>query len=587
MSFFKDRLRASLVFILDRVGLLETVRRLMRFLTNPELRRRELELRRREQAHRQRFLKFKRQYGSVLRHNLNGASNEQKRALVFSIGLSEGMIEVELGVIKALELAGFVPSVLINDKEFSLSDQEIILEYHNLATVKEVHSWSKFVAPRDYTAAEAVVERCQSVQELLEFEYAGARVGRFAVATALRGLKSGSLDLQSAQNRRMLVECIARGLTCAIASQKILRKFRPELLLIQDWVYSPLGEIYDICLANGIDVITWDAAHKSNSLMFKRYTLENSNEHYASLSAESWRLVRSIEWTDAHRDQLQRELYNTYASGDWFSVCGTQFNKRLIAADEIRTKLGLDPAKKNVFIFPHITWDASFFYGEDLFSNYEDWFIETVRAACADDHVNWVIKIHPAHAGKGVREHFQGEPSEVIALRKHIDALPPHIFLIPADSEISTFSLFELMDYCLTVRGTVGLEAARLGIPVLTAGTGCYSHKGFTIDSESRDQYLERVTHIQEIPRLSLTQQELAERYAYAIFVLRPLPLTTVTLQYHKDHDEGSSKTQINIRTKEEWYNSPDLTALAQWMADASQQDFLMPFPERQCPPVP
>ena len=74
------------------------------------------------------------------------------------------------------------------------------------------------------------------------------------------------------------------------------------------------------------------------------------------------------------------------------------------------------------------------------------------------------------------------EPAEVIALRRHIKELPPHVFFIPAESPISTFSFFGVMDYCLTVRGTIGIEAARMGIPVLTAGTGRYDRKGFTIN---------------------------------------------------------------------------------------------------------
>ncbi len=84
------------------------------------------------------------------------------------------------------------------------------------------------------------------------------------------------------------------------------------------------------------------------------------------------------------------------------------------------------------------------------------------------------------------------------------------------------FSLFGVMDYCLTVRGTAGIEAARLGVPVLTAGPARYSGLGFTIDSASRAEYLARVARIQDTPPLSDEQRELAERFAYGLFVLRP-----------------------------------------------------------------
>jgi hypothetical protein len=524
----------------------------------------------RSEHHRQ-FRQFKRRYGERLQYNFTSASQERKIALIANSYVPE--VIIELGLIKALELAGFVPVVL------NRHEGPLLASYYSLAAVKEVHQWSAFVEPVDVPAAEAAMAQCHSVQELMRFEYEGARVGRFAISTALRHHRLGCLDLQLPEERQILVRYVAAGMAQVKAAQRILQTFRPALVLFVDTGYTPKGELFDVCLAQGIEAIEWGLAHKHSTLMLKRYTLDNRDEHLSSLSPESWRLVRRMEWTAVHRKQLQQELYGNYASGEWYSVAGTQFNKRFMEADSVRQQLGLDPTKKTAFIFPHILWDAALFWGTCLFHDFAEWLIETVRAACANEAVNWVIKIHPAHVGKSAREGFRGEPAEVTILRQHLDALPRHIFIIPADSDMSTLSLFALMDYCLTVRGTVGIEAARLGIPVLTAGTGRYDHRGFTIDSESRQQYLDRLAHIQDIPRLSPAQRELAERFAYGLFMLRPLPLTTVALEYHKSLEKSSSEGRVNIKTKEEWYTAADLRAFAQWVTDSKQADFLMPLP--------
>ena len=572
MNSSKDGLRANLKSILKTVGLLDTARQIRRkapFLTEPEPNGH-------ESVYHQRFLEFKRQYGDVLRHTLNDASQEQRKALIIGSGFPE--VELELGLIKALELAGFIPVVIIiHERENQ--------EYYNLASVKELYFWEDVYTSPDFTTAETIIERFQSVEELKTFEYADARVGKIAVSTALRKLRVGTLDLQAAPDRQTLIACLASSMASATASQRLLRQVRPELALFVDWVYTPEAELFDTCLMQDISTITWDPAHKSNTLLLTRYTLEYRDQNHGSLSPESWQLVRNMEWTDTHREQLQQELYSAYASGDWYSVCGTQFNKRLMDAEDLRKRLGLDPAKKTAFIFPHIFWDASLTWGEDIFRDYEEWFIEAVRAACANNQVNWVIKIHPAHVGKSVMESFHDEPAEVVALREHIGNLPPHISFIPADSDINTFSLFELMDYCLTVRGTVGIEAASFGIPVLTAGTGRYDHRGFTIDSETRKQYLERLAHIQDIPRLSPAQRELAERYAYGLFLLRPFPLTTVTLEFHNTKS-FLSQIAIRIKTKEEWYTAPDLRSFAQWVTEG-KLDYLQPLPENYEVPQP
>ena len=132
------------------------------------------------------------------------------------------------------------------------------------------------------------------------------------------------------------------------------------------------------------------------------------------------------------------------------------------------------------------------------------------------------------------------------------------------------------MDYCLTVRGTIGFEAASHGIRVLTAGTGRYDHRGFTTDSATRDEYLRRLSCIQTIPRLSAAERELAERFAYGLLVLRPLWLTTFTIEHDRDV-EATTRIWFNARSREEMRNAADSRALAAWAGDRSAEDFIWP----------
>jgi len=252
------------------------------------------------------------------------------------------------------------------------------------------------------------------------------------------------------------------------------------------------------------------------------------------------------------------------------SVVGTQFQKSMIDDARLRERLDLDPSKKTAFIFPHILWDATFFWGKCLFADYEEWFVETVRTACANDRVKWVIKVHPAN--QRIREggSLGCESAEIVALRR-FGKLPPHIVMIPPESEISTYSLFRVMDYCITVCGTVGMEAARLGIPVLTGGTGPYDNKGFTVDSNTREEYLEKLRNIEDIRPLSSAQRELAERFAYASFLMCPWHAKSVTLRYLPNTQKFMYQGQVNIKSREAWYTADDLRAFADWITDPNK----------------
>jgi hypothetical protein len=565
---FKFALRSAL----ETVGLLEASRTLKQkilYWTSPSARYWAIM----RQAQERRLVTFSRRYAETLGCGPGEAGAGLKRALV--LGSSTVRVELDLCLIKALELAG-CPSVplVVEQSDFSR-------KYYSLLGPMDVQFWSDVCDSASFhTKAESIVHDCHSLDELLDVRFGAARVGGYAVATARRKLKTGTLDLQLPSVRGRLIECLATAIASAAAAKRIVQELQPSLVLTDDTANTPRGEILDTCVENGIPVIRWFPAHNGSALMLKRYTSANRDHDLNSLSDVSWRAVREMDWSSNLSEELQHELSACYARGNWYSEAGTQFDKRLLEVDAVRQRLGVDPSKKTAFIFPHVSWDASFGRGQDLFESYDEWFVETVRAACANDKLNWVVKIHPAHVMKSLGG-GRRRPAEEDTLRLRIGRLPPHVSLLSAGSDISTFSLFPVMDYCLTVRGTAGLEAACRGIPVLTGGNGRYDRKGFTIDSATPRQYLEWIAHIQDIPRLSPAQIELAERYAYGLFLLRPLSLSSVTLEYDKKYGQENffNRIQIHLRTRKDWEEAPDLRAFADWATKSDEQDFLQPVP--------
>ena len=555
-----SRARESLKSVLSQTGLMAPIRWFrywIEFVTVPAFRQLETKTWRD-------FFEWKREYQELLRPSLNGSDSSLRFALIVGKGTADGA-KIELCLIKALERAGF-EAVVLTSRAF--------VKYYKLADVSRFLFWEDFAHGPDFRAAESIIRNLSSLDDLLQFEHAGARVGKFAGSTAFRYLRVGRLDLNLPRTRQCLAQQLATGMARAAAAQRIVAQVQPNLALFMGNRYTGQGELMDVCLEHGVDVVTWFDAHRSNALMLKRYALENRDHHHASLSHESWKLLCGLEWTEARRRQLRSELFDNYAAGDWYSRGGTQFDKEIVGTDEIRQRLKLDPHKKTAVIFPHIVWDATLFWGTDLFSNYEDWFVETVRAACANPKMNWIIKIHPAHIAKSAMERYQGEPAELMAVHERLGELPPHISVIHASTDINTFSLFSLMDYCLTVRGTIGIEAASFGIRVLTAGTGRYDHKGFTTDSQTREEYLGRLAHIQDIPPLPDAERELAERFAYGAFILRPLPLTTVSIEHERDI-EATTRIRLNAKSSLDLASAPDLKAFAEWAGDGRKEDFL------------
>lgn len=513
------------------------------------------------------FRQFDAEHGAAFRRTAPAATQALQRVLVVSSG-SLGLL-VEIALVKAIQAAGYRPVILTDYDRW-------VDRYYRAAGVEELSYWEEWQRPVSRAEAAAMMNGLGSFEQFIQADYAGARVGKYAASTGLRHLRVGRLDLSDPAVREALLPFLHSAMSSARAAQAIVATLKPDLVLSVDPGYTPRGELFDVCLAARIDTITWNAAHKNNSLMLKRYRRSNRDVHPASLSSDTWRELKARPWTDVERARLRQELVGSYQSGEWYSEVGTQFHTASQDAAEVRRALALDEGKKTAVIFPHIFWDGTFFYGTDLFESYEEWFIETMKVACANRQVNWVVKIHPANLVKNARDGVGAEPSELVAIRTLGEPVPSHVRIIQPDSRMSTLSLFSVMDYCVTVRGTVGIEAASFGIPVFTAGTGRYDRRGFTIDSDTRAQYLERLRLIHETPPLSADQRDLAERFAYGIFLARPFSLRTVTMEFQRDA-KVSLQSTVHVPKGQDPATAPDLKLLTDWVRSGTE-DFLSPL---------
>src|SRR6185503_3316752 len=104
----------------------------------------------------------------------------------------------------------------------------------------------------------------------------------------------------------------------------------------------------------------------------------------------------------------------------------------------------------------------------------------------------------------------------------------------------------------------VGVECALFGIPVVTGGSGRYHRRGFTLDSSTREEYLQKLATLESYPRLTPAQIEIAERYAYGALFCRPLRLSSASLEF--EHDAiATPKVTIHCATRRQWLESQDM----------------------------
>jgi hypothetical protein len=283
-------------------------------------------------------------------------------------------------------------------------------------------------------------------------------------------------------------------------------------------------------------------------------------------------------------DELEDDFARRYG-GSWTLASQFQPDTAPHSADEIVKDLSLDPERRTAVVFTHVLWDATLFFGVDLFANYADWLVRTVESAIQNPSINWIVKAHPANVFRGRHGDVSGGSREVSLLQDNFGQLPDHVRLLLPETRISTTSLYEFADYGLTVRGTAGIEMACFGKRVFTAGTGTYDGLGFTTDSSSAGEYLERLASIETYGPPEEEATLLARRYAHALFCLRPWTLQSFVPTFDfPEHGWHPLDRNLELRARSvgDINRYGDLTRWAAWVLDETGPDFFGRWPGQQ-----
>jgi hypothetical protein len=483
-------------------------------------------------------------------------------ALTDSIAITK----VQILLLKALQLRGCDPTILLSRYH------RLIKPYYQAAGFTQFRVLEDHEIPQDEgEAAEEAARMLEAptFQRLLNHRFRGVEVGKHLLSALLHQLRIGTVEFTPE-----CMQWLERGLPSLLKSvrwtERVMAEVSPHLVLLSERGYPGFGAVFDIAMLRGLRPIQWNVTHEPDSVTLRKYDRTCSDTYVFSLTSESWRDAQRMPWSRAHEEAVLKTLEVGYKAGTW---CDVSENTKFASKRELQERLGLDPAKKTAIIFTHVLWDGSFFDGVTLFEDYERWLVEITRAAAANTHVNWVIKLHPGYKWQVKLMGDQARPRDLIALKAQAGEWPPHVRILDFDTDISTFSLYQLADYGITVRGTVGIEMPCFGIPVFTGGTGRYIGRGFTVDSDTPSALLDKMAHIHQFPPLSDEQVELARRYAYTLLHRRTLKtpsFRTVEKTWPSSPHPLKWNVELKLQSLREFSEAPDLAAFARWAMDPS-----------------
>lgn len=452
-----------------------------------------------------------------------------KAALVIPHPSSEVTAKDESILLKVLELGGFDPYVYMNKRsmyKFWWDFKPLFLRgpykiynkmgfdnilYPNSILEKDEVRQIKDLVP------EKAIKQGTDLEEIFNFTYQDVPLGEYIVGSYLREKRIGWKEKISKKDEPVFYRMTFEAIKNYFIAKKLDELLSPRLIVTSHQGYVLYGPYYYYFLRKNIPVLVHkppkSKSRGEDMFIFKKHEgLKDWKSYPLGIGDDTWKKYKKEEVTSKEISELKKFFENRFNKSNEKKIYDSD-KGFMMGKKEVLDKLGIKERDKIVVIFPHLAWDSSFYYGENLFTSYNHWLIETLKVSKKKENITWIVKSHPAEYKFKNYDYSHKNAEKIVGGEDHVNIIPP-------DSDLNTYSLIPITNLAVTVRGTIGIEFTPFGVPVLMGGEAYYSNKGFTIDPKSKEEYLNKLRNIDSSPtELSPEQKNLARKYSYLIFV--------------------------------------------------------------------
>jgi len=230
---------------------------------------------------------------------------------------------------------------------------------------------------------------------------------------------------------------------------------------------------------------------------------------------ESW---ENIELTEAVEKKTMDYLKSRwYGTEDWIWF----HEKPESGLEKIASEIGVDFSRPVIGLLTNVMWDAQLHYRSNAFKDMLDWIIQTIHYFKKRPDLQLLIRVHPAEV-RGVVPSRQPIVAEIQKIFPH---LPPNIFVIPPESQVSTYAAMQECDTVLIYNTKTGIEISSQGIPVVVAGEAWIRNKDISLDATSPQDYFQILDQLPLNKRMDEVSLARARKYAYHFFFRRMIQL--------------------------------------------------------------
>ena len=365
------------------------------------------------------------------------------------------------------------------------------------------------------------------IEQISQYTYNGIAVGEHANAGALRFYARGDLEGEP-HGERLLRRYLRSALYTTFIMESLLASKPYDIAVFHHGLYVPQGIIGEACRRAAIRVVNWNPSYRRQTFIFSH---EDTFHH--TMISEPTAVWQDIDFSsDLDRFTMAYLKSRWQGTQDWIWF----HEKPVEDLAAINAELGIDANRPCIGLLTNVMWDAQLHYGSNAFNHMLEWVYKSIAYFGDRPDLQLIIRAHPAE----IRGLVPSRQKIVPEIEKAFPQLPDNVFVIPPESQISTYAIMEQCDAVAIYNTKTGIELAAMGIPVIVAGEAWIRGKGFSLDARNPDEYFDFLDQLPLKAPLEGEKLLLAKKYAFHFFFRRMIELPFLC-------DAGNSRFTIQL----------------------------------------
>lgn len=323
--------------------------------------------------------------------------------------------------------------------------------------------------------------RFDSIDQIRNINIDDADIGMSAISSTVSQLREPRLDLN--KHEKLIRTHLVSASIVYYSIYNHLKRDKPDLVVIFNGRYAQVRPALRVC--QKMDIKTY--VHERAGVL-DRYsmTLNTYPHNINAIKHEIEEIYRKSELTDMQKQELAYEWYEERRNNkqqNWYSFTSRQKQNMLPEIDKVKTNLVIFNTSEEEFVATE-EWLNPFYKDQN------EGIVKILKSLQNNKRIKIYLRIHPNLANLNISQN-----EELTQISREY----PELTVIPADSEISTYSLIDACDVVLTFGSTVGIEAVYRNKPSILMGRAFYEDLGGCIKPSSHDELIELLNSIDDV----------------------------------------------------------------------------------------